>query len=127
MKTPIACLLIFLSQLVGCAASPRVSAPDLTGDWTFEVKTGATSVTHGAMTITTGGQGYQGTLTTNQGNNVLPVRSLTLDGSDMNLIVESPNGNVVFKGLLNSDGRSFQGTVTYHTGQSFPMSGNKRT
>ena len=127
MKTLIVCLSIFLSQLVGCAAGPRVSAPDLSGDWTFEVQTGATSVTHGAMTLAAAAQGYQGTLTTNQGNNVLPVRSLTLNGSDMNLVVESPNGNVVFKGLLGSDGRSFQGTVTYHTGQSFPMSGNKRT
>ena len=78
------------------------------------------------MTIASTEQGYRGTLTTNQGNNVLPVRSLTLDGSDMNMTVESPNGNVVFKGLLNPDGRSFQGTVTYHTGQSFPMSGSKR-
>ena len=84
-------------------------------------------MTHGAMTIAKAGQGYQGTLTTDQGSNVLPVRSLTLDGSDLNMIVESPNGKVVFKGLLNSDGRSFQGTVTYHTGQNFPMSGSKRT
>ena len=90
------------------------------------MQTGA-SVTHGAMTIAKAGQGYQGTLTTDQGSNVLPVRSLTLDGSDLNMIVESPNGKVVFKGLLNSDGRSFQGTVTYHTGQNFPMSGSKRT
>ena len=78
------------------------------------------------MTIAAAEQGYRGTLTTDQGSNVLPVRSLTLDGSDMNMIVESPNGNVVFKGQLNSDGRSFQGTVTYHTGQNFPMSGIKR-
>ena len=91
----------------------------------FEVKTGNT-VAHGAMTLTADGSGYRGTLTTDQGNNVLPVRSLTLAGSNMDMLVESPNGNVTFKGALSADASSFAGTVTYHNGQKFPMTGTKR-
>jgi len=100
-------------------------APDLAGDWVFEVQTGR-NVAHGAMTLVADGTAYKGTLTTDQGNNVLPVRSLTLQGSALNMLVESPNGNVTFIGTLATDARTFQGKVTYHNGQEFPMSGRRR-
>jgi hypothetical protein len=44
----------------------------------------------------------------------------------MNMLVESPNGNVTFKGTLSADAQTFQGKVTYHNGQEFPMSGRRR-
>ena len=126
MRSLIAGLCFAVALLAGCASSSvRAKAPDLAGDWVFEVQTGQ-SVTHGAMTLVADGASYTGTLTTNQGNNVLPVRSLTLQGSDMNLLVESPNGNVTFKGALSTDAQTFQGKVTYHNGQEFPMSGRRR-
>src|SRR5688572_32209686 len=127
MKT-IASLCLAICLLSGCAENPPTGeAPtrSLAGDWAFEVKTG-NSVAHGAMTLTANGSGYRGTLTTDQGNNVLPVRSLTLAGSNMDMLVESPNGNVTFKGTLSSDASSFQGTVTYHNGQQLPMIGTRR-
>ncbi len=40
--------------------------------------------------------------------------------------VGSPNGNATFKGALSADASSFDGTVTYHTGQKFPMTGKRR-
>jgi hypothetical protein len=55
------------------------------------------------MTLFADGAGYKGTLTTDQGNNVLPVRSLTVQGSALN-----------------------KGKVTYYNGQEFPMSGRRR-
>ncbi len=126
MRTLIACLCFAVALLAGCAGSSvRATAPGLAGDWVFEVQTGQ-NVAHGAMTLVADGASYKGTLTTDQGNNVLPVRSLTLQGSDMNMLVESPNGNVTFKGTLSADAQAFQGKVTYHNGQEFPMSGRRR-
>src|SRR6187455_1408321 len=119
MKSLIAGLCFAAVLLVGCAGSPeRVLAPDLAGDWVFEVQTGQ-NVTHGAMTLIADQANYTGTITTDQGSNVLPVRSLTLLGSAMDLLVESPNGNVRFKGTLSPDAQTFQGKVTYHNGQEF--------
>lgn len=117
-----------LLVLVGCVGNtPRnaIRAADLSGDWVFEVETGS-SVTHGAIKLTAQGEAYSGTLTTDQGNNVLPVRSLTLDGAAMAMLVESPNGKVTFAGTLAPDGRTFEGKVTYHNGHAFPMSGSRR-
>ena len=75
MRTLIACLCFAVALLAGCAGSPvRATAPGLAGDWVFEVQTGQ-NVAHGAMTLVADGASYKGTLTTDQGNNVLPVRS----------------------------------------------------
>lgn len=111
--------------LAGCASdsAARNRTPDLAGGWTFQVLTGGGNATQGAMTLVANRDGYGGTLTTNQGANTLLVRSLTLDGPDMRMLVESPDGNVTFEGVLSPSGTSFDGTVTYHTGQRFPMSG----
>ncbi|HEY5756775.1 MAG TPA: hypothetical protein VIU34_13180 [Steroidobacter sp.] len=113
--------------LTACASTERPASerPSLAGSWAFDVQTG-TNVTHGSMVLSGEKQNYTGTLTTDQGNNVLPIRSLTLDGSRMDMTVESPNGLVTFKGTLSADTRTFLGTVTYYTGQSFPMSGTRR-
>jgi hypothetical protein len=111
--------------LAGCAShsTARDRTPDLAGRWTFQVLTGGDDATQGAMTLVANRDGYSGTLTTDQGANTLVVRSLALDGADMRMLVESPDGNVTFEGLLSPSGASFDGTVTYHTGQRFPMSG----
>lgn len=100
-----------------------VPAPvDLSGNWTFEVPS-ARGVTRGAMTVFRVGVGYMGTLTTDQGNHVLPVQSLSVAGKTMSMTVASPQGNVVFIGALGPDGKAFSGEVTYHDGSKFPMSG----
>ena len=126
MRTLIACLCFVVGLLAGCTNSPeRSQAPALAGDWVFEVQT-ERNVTHGAMTLVADGASYTGTLKTDQGNNVLPVRSLTLQGSDISMLVESPNGNVTFKGTLATDAQTFEGKVTYYNGQVFPMSGRRR-
>ena len=126
MRTLIASLCFAVALLAGCAGSPeRSKATALAGDWVFDVQTGE-NVAHGAMTLVADGASYTGTLTTDQGNNVLPVRSLTLRGSDLSMLVESPNGNVTFNGTLAADAQTFQGKVTYYNGQTFPMSGRRR-
>lgn len=120
-----AAALLLLSGCVGTPGRPRDSGHDLAGRWTFTVNTGR-SVVQGAMTLVADGVQYQGTLTTDQGDNVLKVRSMILNGTELAMTVDSPQGVVTFKGVLNADARSFDGVVTYHNGQSFPMSGVKR-
>lgn len=117
---------IALLSLAACAGTAeRATRHDLSGDWIFEVPTGR-NVAHGAMTLVAEGDGYGGTLTTDQGDEVLPVRSLELRGSGMRLVVGSPNGDVVFEGALADSGATFDGIVTYHNGQRFPMSGRRK-
>lgn len=123
----LACALIPFAQS-GCAVAPergRASGAALEGGWVFNVNTGK-HVAQGSMTLVADGSSYRGTLTTDQGSNVLTIRSLMLNGAEMQMIVDSPQGVVSFKGVLGSDARSFEGVVTYHSGQRFPMSGAKR-
>jgi hypothetical protein len=127
MRTAIAILVVLLS-LVGCAGTvvekDRPSR-DLSGRWAFQVATGK-SLTNGVMTLVRSGSEYGGTLTTDQGDNLLKVRSAGLEVSELSVVVESPNGEVTFKGVVSADGRSFLGTVTYFNGQRFPMAGARR-
>src|SRR5262245_64214603 len=105
----LAIIVCVLTLLGACTAAPPQHNPvDVSGQWRFQVDTGR-AVTNGAMTVSRTAQGYGGTLTTDQGNNVLPIRSLTIEESKMLLVVESPNGNVTFDGALSSDGRWVEG------------------
>jgi hypothetical protein len=46
--------------------------------------------------------------------------------SELSMLVESPEGNVTFKGTLADDARTFQGQVVYYDGRTIPMSGRRR-
>ena len=65
-------------------------------------------------------------LMTDQGAHALPVRSLTVVDRAMEMTVESPQGEVVFRGTLGRDARSFRGRVTYIDGRVLPMAGRRR-
>ena len=123
MRTRIACLYVAVILFAGCVANPKT--PNLAGDWVFEAQTGE-NVAHGAMTLVADGASYKGTLTTDQTDNILPVRSLILQGSNMSMLVESPEGNIMVKGTLADDAQTFQGKVIYFNGQTFAMSGRRR-
>lgn len=120
-----------IAMLMSACASPQGIGPsadraaDLSGRWSFQVATPA-GVANGQLNVTKEAERYGGTLTTDQGNQVLKVRTLTLERSAMRLAVESPNGDVTFQGRVSGDRRSFNGTVTYFNGQQFPMAGVKR-
>lgn len=119
--TRVRALLSCCLLLAACVtAGRRSTAATVEGAWFFTVDVG-TAVTRGAMTLVPANDGWRGTLTTSAGNNVLPVRSFTRTGQDVRLVVESPNGLVIFDGILASDAQEMRGTVTYHTGQRFPM------
>jgi hypothetical protein len=117
---------VVLLALAACASvAERASHRDLSGEWVFEVPTGR-AVVHGALTLVAEGDGYGGRLTTDQGDTVMAVRSLTLTGPRMRMMVASPNGDVIFEGTLAEGDVSFEGEVTYHNGQVFPMTGRRR-
>jgi hypothetical protein len=119
-----ACLMLAIAS--GCATPPSatdLAATTLRGTWSIEIDTGGRGTTMGTMNINRKVDGSEGSLTTNRGNNVLPVRTLMLDDRAIVLSVESPNGTVSFKGTLSRDGNAFQGRVTYHDGQVFSMKG----
>jgi hypothetical protein len=115
-----------MTALVGMAvAIAPAPQPDLSGLWRFDVQTGS-RITVGAMTIRADGETYKGKLITNGGVEALDIRSLTLNGQDMVMLVDSPNGAVTFRGKIGDGARSFSGTMTYFNGRTFPMAGIKQ-
>jgi hypothetical protein len=126
MKNPARPLLAALAFLCLSACMTGRAAPgSLVGAWSFRIDTGAGRITHGRLNLTAAAQGYQGTLTTDRGDNVLPVRSFTVAGRDVRMHVESPQGAVTFAGALGPGARAFAGTVTYHDGRPFQLSATK--
>ena len=134
-KLQIAIFLTLMMLVPACARTgekPSDTKYDMSGQWHFEVPVG-NNVTKGSMTlvstgVSTGvssGPVYTGTLTTNQGDNILEIQSFSLKGAAIEMIVLSPQGNVVFIGTLNHAENSFSGEVTYHTGARYPMSGGR--
>ncbi len=98
---------------------------ELTGLWLFEIAA-ARGTTRGAMALAPQPGGYRGMLMTDQGAHALPVRSLILAGRAMEMRVDSPQGEVVFRGTLGRNGRTFRGQVTYFDGRLLPMAGRRR-
>ena len=117
-------LALALSGLAACVTG-RAAPGSLAGGWTFRIDTGGGRTTHGQLHLTPSGRGYTGTLTTNRGDNVLPVRTFTVAGRDVRMQVASPQGAVTFGGTLAPGGRAFAGTVTYHDGRPFPLEATK--
>ena len=103
----------------------RVGPGSLAGGWSFRIDTGGGRVTNGRLNLTPAARGYAGTLTTDRGSNVLPVRSFTVAGRDVRMQVESPQGAVTFAGTLANGARTFAGTVTYHDGRLFRLDATK--
>lgn len=101
-----------------CATAP---ARDLSGDWRFRVEVSAERVTHGAFRLEPAPGGYVGVLTTDRGDNQLPVQSFTLTGANVAMVVISPDGTVTFEGQLSDDAGAMHGTMTYHNGERYPM------
>lgn len=126
MKTPVRPLLAALAFLcLAACVTGRAPPGSLAGGWSFQIDTGGGRVTHGRLQLAPAAGGYAGTLTTNRGDNVLPVRSFTVAGADLRMSVESPQGAVTFAGALARNARGFAGTVTYHDGRRFRLNATK--
>jgi len=126
MRTPGRSLLaaLMLACLAACVTG-RPAPVSLAGEWSFRIDTGGGRITLGRLQLARAADGYTGTLTTNRGTNILPVRSFTVAGTDVRMHVESPQGAVTFAGALVDGARAFAGTVTYHDGRRFTLSATR--
>ena len=99
-------------------------APNLHGHWDFlMVPRGLPSF--GLMSIGFVGADYGGSLAPARTAPVV-LRSITLSGNNIHMVVASTEGDVLFDGKLSARGDFMCGTVTYHGGETFPMVAQRR-
>jgi hypothetical protein len=120
-----------LLTLAACIASSlpaSAQTPAMDGLWRFDMISPQGVTTLGAMTVRTNKDSgfYEGKLITNGGVEGLPIRSLQVRSNRMTLEVRSAHGPIVFTGDLSPAGQSFSGTVVYHDGRNFSMTGIKQ-
>jgi hypothetical protein len=106
------------------AASDGGEVPNLHGHWDFLIDAGGTP-NFGLLSIGQVDGGYGGSLTPVTTAPVV-LRSITLTGRSIHMVVASRDGNVLFDGRLSAKGDRMCGTVTYHSGHTFPMLAQKR-
>ena len=136
MVKPARAVLLLCAGLLGACASAGTPAPaefpepieivtpDLAGTWDFTVVT-PSGETAGEMVLQREGAAYKGTITP-AGTNTLTVRSLTLNGLNADMTVDTPEGPVTFNGRVTTDGKGMDGIVHYHGGQDLPLTARKR-
>lgn len=99
-------------------------APNLHGNWDFLMDAGG-EPSFGLMSIGFVGDAYGGSLTPVRTAPVV-LRSITLTGNRIHMVVASRGGDVLFDGALSANGNRMCGTVTYHGGGTFPMVAQRR-
>ena len=112
---------------MSCDAGPAPAggeAPNLHGHWDFlMVPRGLPSF--GLMSIGFVGADYGGSLAPARTAPVV-LRKVTLTGNNIQLVVASREGDVLFDGKMSAQGDFMCGTVTYHGGETFPMVAQRR-
>ena len=106
------------------AARADGEAPNLHGHWDFLMVPRGTP-SFGIMSIGFVGADYGGSLAPVRTAPVV-LRSITMSGNNIHMVVASREGDVLFDGKLSAKGDFMCGTVTYHGGESFPMVAQKR-
>ena len=115
------------SIAVNCGAGEGAAggeAPNLHGHWDFLMVPRGTP-SFGLMSIGFVGADYGGSLAPARTAPVV-LRSITLTGNSIHMVVASREGDVLFDGRLSAEGDRMCGTVTYHGGRTFPMVAQKR-
>lgn len=129
MRSLSSLVLALAIALAGAFVADRdaVASPtaDYSGEWTFQVEVAPDRLTLGRIKLHRENGPYTGSLTTNQGNEVLFVREFTVRNGSVAMTVVSRDGLVTFEGRLAPDHRSFRGTVTYHNGARYPLAAVK--
>lgn len=99
-------------------------APNLHGHWDFLMVPRGTP-SFGLMSIGFVGADYGGSLAPVRTAPVV-LRRISLTGNNIQMVVASREGDVLFDGRLSAKGDYMCGTVTYHGGETFPMVAQKR-
>ena len=105
-------------------ATPLGASRDLQGLWDFTMRVGdRTSPGFFALGPVDGG--WAGSLTLYL-TNTLAIRTLTVEGDSIRMVVASREGDVRFLARLLDDGRRMEGIVEYHGGARHPMTATRR-
>ena len=110
-----------------CGAGAAVAgseAPNLHGNWDLLMDAGG-EPSFGLLSIGFVGDAYGGSLSLWMTAPVV-FREITLKGTNIHMVVASPQGDVVVHGTLSAKGSRICGTVKYHDGRIFPMVAQKR-
>jgi hypothetical protein len=105
-------------------APTLASGPDLQGLWDFTMRVGERTST-GFFALGPVEQGWAGSLTPDA-TNTLAIRTLTVTGDSVRMVVASREGDVRFQGRLTDNGRAMEGIVEYHGGLLVPMTATQR-
>jgi len=106
------------------AATAGGEAPNLHGHWDFLMVPRGTP-SFGLMSIGFVGADYGGSLAPARTAPVV-LRKITLTGNRIHMAVASTEGDVLFDGSLSAKGAFMYGTVTYHSGEAFPIVAQQR-
>jgi len=115
------------SIAVNCGAGAAMAggeAPNLHGNWDFLMDVGGTP-SFGLLSIGLVDGGYGGSVTPVRSAPVV-LRSITVTGNSIHMIVTTREGEILFDGRLSPNGDRMCGIVTYHGGRTFPMVAQKR-
>lgn len=114
-----------------CAAAPSGAGagapdgePDLAGLWDFYMDVGGVP-SFGLLTVGRLDGRYAGTLTPVRTAPVI-VRSLTVAGRKVRMVVGSLEGDVAYDATLSGAGDRMCGVVAYHGGRLHPMVAQRR-
>jgi hypothetical protein len=92
------------------AAAPS-SAVDLTGDWDFVADLSGREM-GGVVQLARSGSGYTGSATPANANGSAPLSSITITGSSVVMVFDTPNGDARIQATL-SGVNEMKGTVQY--------------
>lgn len=107
------------------AAQPTLGGnPDLQGLWDFTMRVGERTST-GFFALGPVERGWAGSITPDS-TNTLAIRTLTVTGDSVRMIVASREGDVQFQGRLIDNARAMEGIVDYHGGMRLPMTATRR-
>ena len=106
------------------AAKPGGEAPNLHGTWDFLMDANGTP-NFGLLSLGFVGKDYGGSLALWSTAPVV-LREYTVTGNTFHMAVASPDGDVLFDGVLSAKGDRMCGTVTYHGGRKFAALARKR-
>lgn len=112
------------SAQAGTSATVLGAGPDLQGLWDFTMRVGE-RYSPGFFALGPVEGGWAGSLTLYL-TNTLAIRSLTVNGDSVRMVVASREGDVRFLGRLTNDSRTMEGIVEYHGGARLPMTATRR-
>jgi hypothetical protein len=106
------------------STSAPASGPDLQGLWDFTMRVGDRT-SPGFFALGPVERGWGGSITMYL-TNTLAIRTLTVHGDSVRMVVASREGDVVFRARLSADARRMDGIVDYHGGARLPMTATRR-